>query len=60
MFRFTVWGRKKFARMIDCTIELAEETASLIEGEEKLELANYPAINAVVFRYLSDERSESN
>lgn len=50
-------GRKKFARMIDSTIELAEEAASLIEGEEKLELANYPAINAVVFRYVSSERA---
>lgn len=50
-------GKKKFARMIDSTIELAQETASLIEGEEKLELANYPTINAVVFRYVSSEKA---
>ena len=50
-------GKKKFARMIDSTIELAQETADLIEGKEKLELANYPAINAVVFRYLSSEKA---
>ena len=50
-------GRKNFARMIDRTIELAEETADLIENEENLELANYPTINAVVFRYLPSQNT---
>ncbi|MEA5583641.1 aspartate aminotransferase family protein [Nodularia harveyana UHCC-0300] len=45
-------GRKQFADMIDTTIELAQETASLINAEPTLELANNPTINAVVFRYL--------
>ncbi|WGV25332.1 pyridoxal phosphate-dependent decarboxylase family protein [Halotia branconii] len=48
-------GKKKFARMIDSTIELAQETASLIKNQPKLELANYPTINAVVFRYLPSQ-----
>ena len=53
-------GKKKFAGMIDSTIELAGKTADLIEGNKKLELANYPAINAVVFRYLSSETNQIN
>ena len=44
-------GRKQLAEMIDTTINLAEATASLIAAEPTLELANYPTINAVVFRY---------
>ena len=44
-------GRKTFAEMIDSTIELAEKTAQLIAEEKALELANFPTINAVVFRY---------
>jgi L-2,4-diaminobutyrate decarboxylase len=45
-------GRKQFAQMIDATIELAKETASLIKANPVLELANHPTINAVVFRYV--------
>ncbi|WP_414752260.1 pyridoxal phosphate-dependent decarboxylase family protein [Anabaena sp. CCY 9910] len=45
-------GRRQFADMIDTTIELAKKTASLIDAEPALELANNPTINAVVFRYL--------
>ncbi|BCL38529.1 pyridoxal phosphate-dependent decarboxylase family protein [Nostoc sp. MS1] len=45
-------GRKQFAQMIDTTIELAKETASLIKANPVLELANHPTINAVVFRYV--------
>jgi len=48
-------GRKQFAQIIDTTIELAKETASLINAEPALELANYPTINAVVFRYLPSQ-----
>lgn len=44
-------GRRQLADMIDSTINLAEATARLIDAEPALELANYPTINAVVFRY---------
>jgi len=44
-------GRRQLADMIDITINLAEATAQLIDAEPFLELANYPTINAVVFRY---------
>lgn len=47
-----VLGRKKLAAMIDITIELASAVANLIEADSILELANYPTINAIVFRYL--------
>lgn len=48
-------GRKKFGAMIDTTIELAQETATLINAEPLLELANRPTINAIVFRYLPSQ-----
>ena len=44
-------GRQTFADMIDTTIELAGATANLIQADAALELANYPAINSLVFRY---------
>ncbi|WP_228552337.1 pyridoxal phosphate-dependent decarboxylase family protein [Gracilibacillus salitolerans] len=45
-------GRKKFAEMIDYTMDLAKETAMLIEEDKQLELVNVPEMNAVVFRYV--------
>ncbi|MEP0920022.1 aspartate aminotransferase family protein [Leptolyngbya sp. DQ-M1] len=56
-------GRQQFAEMIDTTLELATATAQLISTDPALELANHPAINAVVFRYypqqnVSDQKSE--
>ncbi len=51
-------GRKQLADMIDTTINLAEATASLIAAEPRLELATYPTINAVVFRYCPATPSE--
>lgn len=53
-------GRKQLADMIDTTINLAEATASLIAAEPRLELANYPTINAVVFRYCPAKTSSEN
>lgn len=44
-------GRKQLGNAIDATIDLAQATASLIAAEPMLELATYPTINAVVFRY---------
>jgi len=51
-------GRRQLADMIDTTISLAEATASLIAAEPGLELATYPTINAVVFRYCPATLSE--
>ncbi|MEP0876317.1 aspartate aminotransferase family protein [Funiculus sociatus GB2-M2] len=45
-------GRRQLAEIIETTINLAEKTAQLIDAEPVLELANYPTINAVVFRYI--------
>lgn len=44
-------GRQAFADMIDTTIGLASATANLIAADMALELANYPTINSLVFRY---------
>ncbi|MEQ8540622.1 MAG: aspartate aminotransferase family protein [Coleofasciculus sp. D1-CHI-01] len=53
-------GRKGFANLIDTTIDLAVQTAQLIDAEPNLELVNHPTINAVVFRYCSQHPSSSN
>jgi L-2,4-diaminobutyrate decarboxylase len=52
-----VLGRQAFADMIDTTIELAGATANLITAEPALELANYPTINSLVFRYCPQRSS---
>lgn len=48
-------GVQKIGQMIDYTIELAKEIGEFIENDSNFELANQPAINTVVFRYISDE-----
>lgn len=53
-------GRAAFARMINHTIELAQQTANLIAQDPKLECINRePALNAVVFRYIGNEAEQS-
>ncbi len=49
-------GRRQFAEMIDTTIDLAQDTAKLIEQDIDLELAHQPMINAVVFRYCTKQK----
>jgi L-2,4-diaminobutyrate decarboxylase len=44
-------GRRKFAGMIDATIELAAYAADCIRREPRLELIHEPTIGCVVFRY---------
>lgn len=53
-------GWKQFAEMIDTTIELAQATAKVIDQDARLELANDPTINAVVFRYCSQKAPDQN
>jgi L-2,4-diaminobutyrate decarboxylase len=57
---FHALGRKTFADMIDYTISLARETATVIEEEPDFELMNEPEINAVVFRYRPQGTEKSN
>lgn len=45
-------GRRTLAAMIERTLEVAQEAASLIGTDPALELANEPELGAVVFRYL--------
>jgi len=45
-------GLENFEKMIDYTIDLADEVSLLIEQDTQLELAYKTPINAVVFRYL--------
>ena len=45
-------GQKQLAEMIETTIKLAQATADLINDDSDLELANFPTINAVTFRYI--------
>lgn len=44
-------GRQTLAQMLDTTIDLASSTAQLIKDDPAFELAAYPTINAVAFRY---------
>jgi L-2,4-diaminobutyrate decarboxylase len=45
-------GRRRFAAMIEGTIDLARRTADFLAGTGDFEVANpKPALNAVVFRY---------
>lgn len=48
-------GVQKIGQMIDYTIQLAKEIGEFIGNDPNFELANQPAINTVVFRYISDE-----
>jgi L-2,4-diaminobutyrate decarboxylase len=45
-------GRRAFAELVEGTIALAQETARRIAREPTLALAAWPALNAVVFRYV--------
>lgn len=52
-------GRKRFASLIDHTIELAQQTAQLINQDPQLELIHHqPQLNAVVFRYVAQHQPE--
>lgn len=52
-------GRKRFAEMIDQTIEVARLTAEEIVNDSSLELINpSPTLNALVFRYVLQESNE--
>ncbi len=58
---FQALGRDGLATLIDGTIDLAEDVASLLVDDDAFELLAEPTLNAVVFRYrptenLSDER----
>ena len=46
------YGQKVLRKIIDRTIELAQQTAQLIDAAKDFELATPPSLNTVVFRYL--------
>ncbi len=48
-------GVKKIGEMIDYTIDLANEIGTIIKNDTNFELANPPAINTVVFRFISQK-----
>jgi L-2,4-diaminobutyrate decarboxylase len=51
-------GVSKIGEMIDYTISLAKEIGHFVGNDPNLELANEPAINTVVFRYVSDKLND--
>ncbi|ELZ31526.1 pyridoxal-dependent decarboxylase [Halogeometricum pallidum JCM 14848] len=48
---FRALGREGLARLVDATLELADDAASLLDSTEDFELVHEPTLNAVVFRY---------
>lgn len=49
---FRALGRTGLAKLVDRTLELADEAATLVDAAEDFELLHDPTLNAVVFRYL--------
>jgi L-2,4-diaminobutyrate decarboxylase len=54
LMTFKLLGTNTFGEMIDYTIQLAKETAELINHHSQFEVLNAPVINAVLFRYLPE------
>jgi L-2,4-diaminobutyrate decarboxylase len=48
---FRALGREGLAALVDETLELADDAASLVESADDFELVREPTLNAVVFRY---------
>lgn len=49
---FRTLGREGIAALVDRTLELADETATLLAADPAFDLAAEPMLNAVVFRYV--------
>ncbi|WP_408956927.1 pyridoxal phosphate-dependent decarboxylase family protein [Natrinema sp. 74] len=60
---FRAIGREGMAALVEETLDLARDAASLIEGATDFELLHEPTLNAIVFRYrpreAMDERAVS-
>ncbi len=52
---FRALGRRGLAELVDGTIDLAEEVATLLATDSAFELVAEPTLNAVVFRYRPDD-----
>jgi L-2,4-diaminobutyrate decarboxylase len=52
---FRALGRSGLAALVDETLELANDAASLVDDAEDFELLHDPTLNAVVFRYRPQE-----
>ncbi|WP_135306175.1 pyridoxal phosphate-dependent decarboxylase family protein [Haloarcula amylovorans] len=48
---FRALGRDRLGGLVESTLELADDAASLLDDADDFELVNDPALNAVVFRY---------
>jgi L-2,4-diaminobutyrate decarboxylase len=55
---FKLMGTDLFGKMIDYTIDLAKETACLMNSDPYFEVLANPEINAVLFRYIPFQRKE--
>lgn len=53
-------GKSTFGEIIDTTINIARETAEIIDNYPQLKLATKPTINTVVFRYLPKKDNLEN
>ncbi|WP_085521079.1 pyridoxal phosphate-dependent decarboxylase family protein [Tuberibacillus sp. Marseille-P3662] len=53
-------GTEKLTDMIETTISTARQTAELIDNDSNLELAHFPELNAVVFRFMPNEMDHIN
>ncbi|WP_299089429.1 aspartate aminotransferase family protein [uncultured Metabacillus sp.] len=59
LMTFKLIGTDVFGEMIDSTIQLAKDTAELLQCSSQFEVLNEPVINAVLFRYLPDRHVEN-
>lgn len=55
---FKLLGTDLLGQMIDYTIDLAKETASLMKKDPCFEVPVHPEMNAILFRYLPSQRME--
>ncbi|MGG3805759.1 pyridoxal phosphate-dependent decarboxylase family protein [Metabacillus fastidiosus] len=58
LMTFKLMGTNLFGEMIDYTVHLAKETATLLNSNPSFEVLNEPEINAVLFRYLPSSHLE--
>ncbi|MBX0298179.1 aspartate aminotransferase family protein [Halomicroarcula sp. F27] len=48
---FRALGRNRLGALVESTLDLADDAASLLDEADDFQLVNDPALNAVVFRY---------
>lgn len=48
---FRALGRERLGKLVESTLDFADDAASLLDDADDFELVNDPVLNAVVFRY---------